>query len=157
MIGCFLERVFVKLNLSYSGFSLEKNMLSPCFAHKVMQKFRMWWMDIRMWPDYGLVFTLRWEQGFKEQLCSSLALWDSFWTNTAVSSRPGAAVVCIIKVKFLYGWSLVTCYFELLQRNCYYCNYILGVPIIWSQKQWLQQYYSVLLWLLFLTSWKVHK
>lgn len=36
LIGCFLEGAFVKLHLSHSEFSLEKNMLPLYFAHKVM-------------------------------------------------------------------------------------------------------------------------
>lgn len=99
MIGCFLERVFVKLHLSLSGFSPEKNMLPPYYAHKVMQKLRTWWMDIKAWP---CIHPER-RMGIREWLWDTLALWNSFWASAAVSSRAGSMLTWITTWNFSVG------------------------------------------------------
>lgn len=99
MIGCFLEHVFVKLHLSLSGFSPEKNILPPYFAHKVMQKLQTWWMDMKVWPCIHPEM----RTGSREWLWDTWALWDSFWASAAVSSRAGSILTWIMRWNFSLG------------------------------------------------------
>lgn len=46
----------------------------------------------------------------REQLWDNSALWESFWTSAAVSSRPGSMLAWIIKMKFLNREPLITSY-----------------------------------------------
>lgn len=146
MIGCFLERVFVKFHLSLSGFSPEKNILPPYFAHKVMEKLRTWWMDIKVWP----CFHPEMRMGSREWLWDTLALWDSFRASAAVSSRAGSILTWIMRWNFSTGsHSLlvtVTCFrgtvtipgplFQVCPLN------LLSTLTYRVKEQWFQQYYS---------------
>lgn len=151
MIGCFLDRVFVKFHLSLSGFSPEKNTLPPYFAHKVMQKFRTWWMDIKVWP----CFHPEMRMGSREWLWDTLALWESFWASAAVSSRAGSILTWIMRWNFSVGShslpATVTCFRGTeLSLGHYFKCVLWTFWVLWLTQSQRAVIAAILFWLQFL-------